>query len=355
MKLPFQGEPSQLRPASEGFHCHETLLLQKQADDNDDDEWDDGEIIMNTIGQVVMFQCTLPEKGKFLTFQCLEPSCGVLMEQEESAATEKEEDGAMDPFFFDPGYTLAGKTGFQVWPGSRLLVEALTFPRNHEKPLLLPLVPLVPLVPSDFPPLRNWQQRLAKGARVLELGSGVGVVGASLAAAGAHVLLTDLKTLVQHSTQPNLERNASTTTSTAPPPAWLPSNAVPIGSGWAASTAVDWTIPLDEQLEDAERVMENVEVIIASDCVWLVNMMEPLFETVDCVFRRNPNAKLLLSFQRRDPKDTSTSSSMFTTVDRVLTTMMEQRKWSVHCLAWRPIHQSDPKEVFLFEATPIRS
>jgi predicted nicotinamide N-methyase len=201
---------------------------------------------------------------------------------------------------------------------------------------------------------------------VLELGSGVGVVGASLAAAGAHVLLTDLKTLVQHSTQPNLERNASTisaTTSAFPPPAWLPSNAVPIGNGWAASTAVDWTIPLGEQLEDAERVMENVEVIIASDCVWLVNMMEPLFETVDSVFGRNPNAKLLLSFQRRDPaKDTTTStstttSSMFTTVDHVLTTMMEQRKWSVHCLAWRPIHQSDPKEVFLFEATPtpIRS
>jgi hypothetical protein len=347
MKLPFQGEPSQLRPVSEGFHCHETLQLKKEADDNDD-EWDDG-------GKVVIFHCTLPEKGKFLTFQCLEPSCGVLLEQEESAAGEEEDNGAVDPFFFDPGYTLAGKTGFQVWPGSRLLVEALTFPRNHEKPLPLLVVP-----PSDSPPLRNWQQRLAKGARVLELGSGVGVVGASLAAVGAHVLLTDLKTLVQHSTQPNLERNAST--SAFPPPPWLPTNAVPIGSGWAASTAVDWTIPLDEQLEDAERVMENVEVIIASDCVWLVNMMEPLFETVDSVFRRNPNAKLLLSFQRRDPHDTggstgttstsSTSSSIFTTVDRVLTTMMEQRKWSVQCLAWRPIHQSDPEEVFLFEATP---
>ncbi|CAJ1933432.1 unnamed protein product [Cylindrotheca closterium] len=376
--LPFKGDPSLMRPASKDFRCHESLerhFVAAAADADDDDVAHDHYAYdVSGSGQVVMFQCTLPETNKFLTFSCQEPSCGVLMEDEPAAT--KEEDGAMDPFFFDTGYTLAGKTGFQVWPGSRLVVEAMTFvdaSNNH-----------------DSPRLRTWQERMANGAKVLELGSGVGVVGASLASFGAHVLLSDLQTLVQNSTQPNLQRNANNKNqqsfranyddteivlSSPPRPSWLPSNAVRIGKGWAASTAVDWTIPLPEQVQhiraskasttnsadsssSSENILGQIEVVIASDCVWLVSMMEPLFDTVQYVFQHNPNAKLLLSFQRRDGSTTtpessdSSESSMFTTVDKILTAIQHDRKWSVQCLAWRYVNQTDQNEIFLFEVSP---
>mmetsp|Transcript_32780 Transcript_32780/g.49411 ORF Transcript_32780/g.49411 Transcript_32780/m.49411 type:complete len:355 (+) Transcript_32780:84-1148(+) len=334
LNFPFQGDSSLLRPASNGFQCHETLQTQT-ADSETTLDYNDGEDEVFTGQQKIIFNCTLPQEGQSLVFICLEPSCGVLLEEE--SAAEKEEDGQMDPFFFDEGYTLAGKTGFQVWPGSRLMVEALTF-----------------CAEEDCEPLVEWQRRIVSGnLRVLELGSGVGVVGVSLAAAGAQVLLTDLKTLVQHSTRLNLKQNKTCLENEEnAPPGWLPDNAVRIHKGWAASCAVDWTVPLDEQISN--DTLESIDVVLASDCVWLVSMMEPLLETVECVFRaRSGRAKFLLSFQRRDPKiQNRETTSNFTTVDRVLQAL-EERNWSVRCLAWRLIHPTDPKEVFLFEASPI--
>eukprot|EP00980_Cylindrotheca_fusiformis_P002545 scaffold600_cov68-Cylindrotheca_fusiformis.AAC.3 len=438
--LPFQGDPSLLLPdddaelwngAGDGFHCQEYLGPSQpppQNDDDDDEYWDDDR-------PVVWFQCTIPTitttelpetsstsvstkatttttKMVSLTFECLEPSCDVLMQDEKSSTAtatggkkDYDYDGAMDPFFFDPGYTLAGKTGFQIWPGSRLLVEAL-------------LVPLSTTTETSNTNIRlvQWQERIQNPKesdatiRILELGSGVGMVGTSLAAvAGAHVLLTDLKTLVENSTQPNLQRN-STSTSTKIPDVnscWLTKhhmkNMVSIGKGWAATTPIDWTIPListdtfssdhhqNNNIQQQQNIqnqleledIQNIDLILASDCIWLVSMMEPLFDIVDCIFTHNPQAKFLLSFQRRDgtnhednndndnndddPKTTSSSNKkMFTTVDSVLKTMMEERKWSVQCLAWRPTNTTttttttttdnqDPKEVFLFEASVDRT
>jgi len=326
--LPFKGEQSRHRPPPESFRCDEFLETRHYtSSDNEDEE--------NISGQAVMFRCSLPDSDETLTFKCLEPSCGVLIEKE--TAAQKEETGEVDPFFFDSGYTLAGKTGFQVWPGSRLMVEAITFPN--------------PI--NDCPKLIEWQKKISSGARVLELGSGVGVVGASFAHYGAQVLLTDLKTLVQNSTQPNLKRNAYPETfSELEPPSWLPHDAVRIGKGWAASTAVDWNIHLKEQIDNFETVVKNLDAIIASDCVWLLKMMEPLFETINCVFERSRHAKLLLSFQRRDTKEGNNSVN-FTTVDRVLITM-QRRGWAVDCLAWRQINKADPNEVFLFEIAPVK-
>ncbi len=325
---PFKGELSRYRPPPESFRCDEFLETRHStSSDSEDDEF--------ISCQAVMFRCTLPDSDGALTFKCLEPSCGVLVETE--TAAQKEETGEVDPFFFDIGYTLAGKTGFQVWPGSRLMVEALTFPDSV----------------NDCPRLIEWQEKISSGARVLELGSGVGVVGASLAHYGAQVLLTDLKTLMQNSTHPNLKRNTNPDIMTElEPPSWLPQNAVKIGRGWAASTAVDWNIHLKEQIENFESVVENLDAIIASDCVWLLKMMDPLFETINCVFERNRRAKFLLSFQRRDTKEGNDSAN-FTTVDRVLTTM-QRRGWTVDCLAWRQINKTDPNEVFLFEASPMK-
>lgn len=344
-------QASLLRPPSEKFHCEET----------------------NREGSsTVAFSCSVAASTPTsFTFYCREPSYGVLTSDEPTVsvsvsasehppekrrdenAEEEEEDGGD----FDIGmmlfseekypYALAGRTGFQIWPGSRILVDALTFPR-----------------PGDGLGLQKWQQALGRkgGFRVLELGAGVGVVGASLAAAGAEVLLTDLAKVVDQSLVPNLIRNSNNQRPVLACPEWLDQKsiqAVPIGRGWAAASSLDWNEPLDDQLT---KEQQNVDLIIASDCVWLASMLIGLLGTVSAIFqqavrdgqsKRNP--KLLLSFQRRD-------SEMFTTVDRVMNEI-SSRKWNVECLAWYPVkyaaeenietdQDSSTKEVFLFEVSP---
>lgn len=193
----------------------------------------------------------------------------------------------------------------------------------------------------------KWQTRIASGAKVLELGAGVGLLGASLAAAGAHVLLTDLPTLVDNATHPNLSRNKKKTSAESCPD-WLQPDAIPIGSGWAGATALDWTVPLESQLSVKQQ--EGVEVIVASDCVWLKSMLDALLETVASIFASSPSSVFLMSFQRRDTAD-GEDSAMFTTVNGVINSI-ESRQWAIECLAWRPIATDSDKEVFVFQVTP---
>jgi len=142
---------------------------------------------------------------------------------------------------------------------------------------------------------------------------------------------------------------------------------------WVAATSLDWTKPLPTQLHPCQY--QNLDYIIASDCVWLMSMLEGLLTTVQTIFDESTTTtvpKLLLSFQRRD-------SEMFTTVDRILQELQTVRGWKVTCLAWYPAYDpdddpnemsspptpasSDPnnppqnvtpveKEVFLFQVTP---
>ena len=119
---------------------------------------------------------------------------GILSPDEETTALETTFDGRLDPHFFEKGYELEAKTGFKVWPGSRLILQAL----------------LSPIGGSEFGRLKYWQERLlnsSKPLNILELGAGIGVVGGSLAAAGADVLMTDLSVLTKYGMSPNLMRN----------------------------------------------------------------------------------------------------------------------------------------------------
>lgn len=317
----FQFEKGLRRSSSSGgLRCGESIKME--ADDV-------------ATGQVVLFYCNTPDRGKNLYFGCREPSCGVLVDKE--AKAEKSEDGFVDPFFFEKGYTLAGKTGWQVWPGSRLMVESLTFPQPT----------------CDSQNLIKNQILISKGARVLELGAGVGVVGASLANAGAQVLLTDLPTLVTYSILPNLERNEATNnidgaSSKAQPP-WLQEcHPTQIGKGWAGALSLDWTRPLNEQLQERQR---NVDIIVACDCLWLLSMLESLFGTVETIFKSTPSpTTFLMSFQRRDPRDDCNNNNMFTSVDRIVKEI-KKRCWTLQCLSWNQVScdGKEENEVFLFE------
>jgi Lysine methyltransferase len=329
---------SRRRPPSVGFECSETV--------------EDGRAV-----KTVQFRCTVPNHSSYnyqspLFFHCRDHSCGVLLQEEvkegTNAATTKPctdmkpeaqsddcEDYAVDPNFFDPGYTLAGRTGFQVWAGSRLAVEALLWPQKD----------------FDCERLKHLQQRISEGARVLELGSGIGVVGTNLANTGAEVLLTDLSTVVDNATYSNILLNKSDSPNYQERPAWLGRQCVRIGSGWAMTASVDWTRPLVEQLSACQR--EAIDVVIASDCVWLVSMLDALLNIVASVFDSSKQSRpsLLLSFQRRDAAG-GDNSEIFATMNRVLAAVND-RQWSVDCLAWTQVEVgTDTSEVFLFEARP---
>lgn len=113
-------DPSKFRPSPIEFQCGEEL--------------EKGGGFIGRSG--VSFFCTLPEgkgidgkndagklDGSRLTFSCRDRSSGVLESQELAITNDQYEATlnatSVDPFFFDAGYTLAGRTGFQVWSVSQ--------------------------------------------------------------------------------------------------------------------------------------------------------------------------------------------------------------------------------------------
>lgn len=306
----FHPDPSRQRAPSSHIQCRET---NNHEDDHEE------------LGPLT-FHCSLPDKLT-LVFSCRDKSCGVMIADE--AVAEKNKELSVDPFFFDIGYTLAGKTGFQIWPGTRLLVEALTWPQAV----------------GDCAQLAAYQQKCRNGARVLELGAGIGVVGTALAAIGSQVLLTDLPTLVTNAIRPNLSRNEMIATAEECP-SWLKEgDGVRIGRGWAGTTVIDWRIPVETQLSDASRI---VDFVVGCDCLWLVDMIDHVLSIVAATFLASPNAKFLFTYQRRAP------SSVFTNLESVLAAIQE-RRWAAECLAWRRVdcEEDDTNDLLLFEASPV--
>eukprot|EP00934_Nitzschia_sp_Nitz4_P007206 Nitzschia sp. Nitz4//scaffold4_size323378//18643//19132//NITZ4_000610-RA/size323378-snap-gene-0.434-mRNA-1//-1//CDS//3329553249//7196//frame0 len=151
---------------------------------------------------------------------------------------------------------------------------------------------LWPLPQKDSPTLSRLQTKIRQGSNVVELGSGVGVVGTPLAAMGANVLLMYLSTgtLVGHSVLPNLLQNqqkfktgggfqvnlatSRLAISSTVDPNLLeevdevcdhPTLCFPIGDcgGWGSAAAVDWTVPLCQKVPD---IPSPIDYVVASDC-----------------------------------------------------------------------------------------
>lgn len=169
------------------------------------------------------------------------------------------------------------------------------------------------------------------------------------------------QTLVDYSLWPNLTLNSSLPGDDdneieSISPSWLGRHAVQIHKGWASTTVMDWSKPLKTQL--SQKQINDIEIIISCDCVWLVSMLDGLLDSVSSVFESSKaeDISFLMSFQRRDTKE-GNESSTFTTVDRVLSSV-EDRGWKLECLAWRPVtvkgddNFTEEKEVFVFEIKP---
>eukprot|EP00240_Pyramimonas_obovata_P015864 CAMPEP_0118923200 /NCGR_PEP_ID=MMETSP1169-20130426/1816_1 /TAXON_ID=36882 /ORGANISM="Pyramimonas obovata, Strain CCMP722" /LENGTH=292 /DNA_ID=CAMNT_0006864153 /DNA_START=241 /DNA_END=1118 /DNA_ORIENTATION=+ len=187
-----------------------------------------------------------------------------------------------DPNFFDDDWSPAAATGFVVWQGTFLFVKML-------------------------------QEELASklvGKRVLELGSGIGLAGLCAAAMGAHVLQTDLPSVVYGALIPNIIQN----TANAPPQPLADSTnrgesgdatagdnrslspdkwrgARALGGGLVAAMALDWREPIGQQQSVASEDFGGAndpleaEVILAVETVWLIDLIRPFVDTAVAVMR----------------------------------------------------------------------
>lgn len=148
----------------------------------------------------------------------------------------------------------AGKgTGLTTWDGSVVLAKYLEHARMND----------------------------VRGKRIVELGAGTGLVGISAALMGARqTVLTDLEY-----TMANLEHNVAVT--------MAKSSAI---HGASITTRVlDWfTPPVD---------MGDLDLILASDVVWVEELIAPLVQTMATLVRQSRTPVIILmSYQRRSTR-----------------------------------------------------
>ena len=325
----FVPDPSHYVPINPELKCGEEWA---DLDTSDEYEDEDGEL-------PITFHITLPTNTNAsdrLRFGCRDKSSGVLLPAEPKASiNEEEERFANDPFFFERGFYLEAKTGFQIWPGSRLMIEASTCMQGSDR-------------------MQYWQERLVGGnLNILEVGAGVGVVGTCLAASGGKVLITDLSVLVEHGIWPNLRRNCNVaeivTPSTNEASVFFSSLFEPtrIGEGLAFATVLDWFQPISEQL--TQETCSSVDVIVACDCMFLRKLVDPLLTVVSSFFQQQytRSPKFLFTFQRRN------MMGRFIGIEELLQ-RIKDRGWNVECLAWRTIavEGDGNHDLCLFEVSP---
>lgn len=137
-----------------------------------------------------------------------------------------------------------------------------------------------------------------EGARVIELGAGVGLVGVYLSALGCRrVILTDLQQameIIQTNIDANKTKTASSSSTLAMPLSW--GNA-------AEAEAVVLALLCGGESAAAPESEEPPPLIVAADCVYWESLFELLADTLCLLCRRCQGARVLMSHVRRWKKD----------------------------------------------------
>eukprot|EP00756_Hemistasia_phaeocysticola_P006946 Hpha_TRINITY_DN14061_c0_g1::TRINITY_DN14061_c0_g1_i1::g.44374::m.44374 len=211
----------------------------------------------------------------------------------------EEEDG-QDPCFFDPDYSVAAATGFTLWEGGRLLVSLLQGPLG---------------------------ERL-EGKRVLELGAGIGLAGLCAAAAGAHVLVTDLPAIVYGVIEPNIARNSAATGGVTCG-AWHSFNPIGCRGGSAKGMPLDWNVGVGEQGGDGCCPLE-AEVVMAAEVVWLDELIEPFANTAAALVQGGKDVELILVCRNRATAKSASFAPISKAVEAIRSRGVELRELSRH-------------------------
>ena len=248
----------------------------------------------------------------------------------------------IDPNFFEVGYTLAASTGYlRVWEGSEIL--------------------------TNFMVCNDEMQKLIRNRRVIELGSGSGLLGLAVAALGGHVLLTDLTFLVEDVLRRNIKQNEnitrndelkqqlnaneiSTKNITDAWCAWPGS--LCIGHGSATTQALDWTKTIDVQSPSDDNMLyhcdpRHAEIILAAECVWLRDLVLPFVNTVIELMHGQYRPKCILSF--RDRSDDSLEDGAFAGVKEVVQAFEE--RGCVHKVMHQVPTEDEGKMCIVYEIT----
>ena len=204
----------------------------------------------------------------------------------------------VDPSFFDPGYSVAASTGHVMWEGSWALIR------------LLQSLPDAPQRAGG-----GRLSCLVRGRRVVELGAGTGLLGLCMAARGAHVLLTDVRPVVEDTLRGNVARNAGGADGGggAVPGKGGWAGTVRVGEGSARAATLDWTDPVQAQCEGGNDPRE-AQVVVAAECIWLQDLLEPFLATALALMRGPARPPCLLCFRERAKE----GSSVFQNLEQVL-------------------------------------
>ncbi|KAI8817339.1 putative methyltransferase-domain-containing protein [Fimicolochytrium jonesii] len=208
---------------------------------------------------------------------------------------DEDDEIAVDPYFFDPSYTLAAATGFSVWEGA---IALLSFLRSAENPEAV-----------------EFRRRVIENREsVVELGSGTGIAGLGVAALGGDVLLTDVASVCDL-TRANVRRNANSSASDnghAPISKWKTTTVV--GRGTASVQTLDWFEPVSQQCKLTDP--RSAPIIMAAEVAWLEELVPAFVKTMADLLEPSPEAPTKVCYWAYKERGTE-ASKIFTTMSHV--------------------------------------
>ncbi|KAF9620527.1 hypothetical protein IFM89_013148 [Coptis chinensis] len=158
---------------------------------------------------------------------------------------------------------------FQIWPAANTLVSLLE--QYHNQPSNNPLSPIL---------------KCGRPLRILELGSGTGLVGIAAAAILLHanVTITDLPHVL-----PNIQFNATAN-----------SGALELNSGTVDVRSLRWG-----EAEDMEAIGRDFDIVLGTDVVYHDNLYDPLLRTLQFFLGEESNIVFVMAHLRRWKKESA--------------------------------------------------
>eukprot|EP01127_Copromyxa_protea_P022187 TRINITY_DN7863_c0_g1_i1.p1 TRINITY_DN7863_c0_g1~~TRINITY_DN7863_c0_g1_i1.p1 ORF type:complete len:263 (-),score=52.91 TRINITY_DN7863_c0_g1_i1:36-803(-) len=180
--------------------------------------------------------------------------------------------------FFDSSYTVAGSTGNSVWEGCWVMMEFLKKSNLKEEFV---------------------------GNKIVELGSGTGLLGLYLSALGAHMLCTDLPTVVTGIMNTNVTSNSKELD--VQNKGWNSARSVGLNGGSIATMPIDWTVDLANQVTTNDP--RDADFVIAVETVWLKELIKPFVTTFKSLLKKDKAGYFAFLDRSKETSTTFASTS----------------------------------------------